>query len=105
MAQTEFKKIALHTIGCRLNQYETEKMAAELYPFGFRRALPGEPVDLYIINTCTVTHKADSDCRQMVKKAAREHPLSRVVVAGCYVDNDPELVAAINGVDVVIRNS
>ncbi len=104
MAQTEPRKIALHTIGCRLNQYETEKMAAELYPFGFRRALPGEPVDLYIINTCTVTHKADSDCRQMVKKAARENPQSRVVVAGCYVDNDPDLVAAIQGVDVVIRN-
>ncbi|MFZ1683208.1 MAG: tRNA (N(6)-L-threonylcarbamoyladenosine(37)-C(2))-methylthiotransferase MtaB [Candidatus Zixiibacteriota bacterium] len=104
MSQNELKTIALQTIGCRLNQYETEKMAAELYPFGFRRAEPGERADLFIINTCTVTHKADSDCRQMVKKAARDNPLGKVVVAGCYVDNDPDLVASLKGVDIVIRN-
>lgn len=104
MANQNLKTIALQTLGCRLNQYETEKMAAELYPFGFRRAEPGEKADLYIINTCTVTHRADSDCRQMVKKAARENPNGKVVVAGCYVDNDPELIGAIRGVDVLIKN-
>ncbi|MCM2272157.1 MAG: tRNA (N(6)-L-threonylcarbamoyladenosine(37)-C(2))-methylthiotransferase MtaB [candidate division Zixibacteria bacterium] len=103
MAETT-KKIALQTLGCRLNQYETEKMAAELYPFGFRRAEPGEKADLYIINTCTVTHRADSDCRQMVKKAARENPNGKVVVAGCYVDNDPALIGGISGVHVLIKN-
>jgi threonylcarbamoyladenosine tRNA methylthiotransferase MtaB len=105
MPRYELKTIALHTVGCRLNQYETEKMAAELYPFGFRRAAAGEKADLFIINTCTVTHKADSDCRQLVKKAARENPDGKVVVAGCYVDNDPNLVASLAGVDVVIRNN
>jgi threonylcarbamoyladenosine tRNA methylthiotransferase MtaB len=104
MADQQQKTIALQTLGCRLNQYETEKMAAELYPFGFRRAEPGEKADLTIINTCTVTHRADSDCRQMVKKAARENPDGKVVVAGCYVDNAPELIGGIAGVDVLIRN-
>ena len=99
------KKVSLHTIGCRLNQYETEKMAAELYPFGFQRAEPGEPADLYIINTCTVTHKADSDCRQIIKRATRQNPGARVVVAGCYVDNDPERIAGLEGVHTVVRNS
>ncbi|RME31640.1 MAG: hypothetical protein D6800_00580, partial [Candidatus Zixiibacteriota bacterium] len=63
MAREELKTIATKTIGCRLNQYETEKMAAELYPFGFRRARAGESPDLFIINTCTVTHRADRDDR------------------------------------------
>ena len=105
MAELRQKKVALHTLGCRLNQYESEKMAAELYPFGFRRANPGESADLYIINTCTVTHRADSDCRQIIKKAARDNPRGRVVVVGCYVDGDPELVSGIDGVHAVVRNS
>ncbi len=104
MAEREMKKVAVTTLGCRLNQYETEKMAAELYPFGFTRAKPGESADLYIINTCTVTHRADSDSRQTISKIARENPNGRIVVAGCYVDNDPERIAGLEGVDVIIRN-
>lgn len=104
MLQRSDKKISLHTIGCRLNQYETEKMAAELYPYGFRRAEPGESADLYIINTCTVTHKADADCRQIIKRAARQNPNARVVVAGCYVDNDEKRITALEGVHAVVHN-
>lgn len=99
------RKIALTTLGCRLNQYETEKMAADLYPFGFERVDIGSAADLYIINTCTVTHRADSDSRQAISRAARENPNSRIVVAGCYVDNDPERIAGMEGVDVIIRNT
>ncbi len=95
----------MQTLGCRLNQYETEKMAAELCPFGFRRVGPGEKADLYIINTCTVTHKADSDCRQMVRHAKRQNPEGRVVVAGCYVDSDPTLAERLGGVHAVVRNA
>ncbi|HVP07595.1 MAG TPA: tRNA (N(6)-L-threonylcarbamoyladenosine(37)-C(2))-methylthiotransferase MtaB, partial [Candidatus Acidoferrum sp.] len=87
-----------------LNQYETEKIAASLAPFGFRRVQADELADLYIINTCTVTHKADSDCRQLIKKAVRRNPLAKVVVTGCYVDADPERVKGIEGVHAIIRN-
>ena len=105
MNHTPLKTISLQTLGCRLNQYETEKMAAELYPFGFRRVGPGEKADLYIINTCTVTHKADSGCRQIVKRAMRQNPDGRVVVAGCYVDSDPSLADRLGGVHAIVRNA
>jgi threonylcarbamoyladenosine tRNA methylthiotransferase MtaB len=98
------KKISLHTIGCRLNQYETEKMAASLVPYGFERAKPGEKADLYLINTCTVTHRADSSSRNAISRAARENPSGRIVVAGCYVDSDPEKIIGMTGVDVIIPN-
>jgi threonylcarbamoyladenosine tRNA methylthiotransferase MtaB len=99
------KKISFQTVGCRLNQYETERMAAQLYPFGFRRAAAGEAADLYIINTCTVTHRADSDCRYLIRRANRENPSGRIVVVGCYVEHEPERVAAMEGVDVIVSNS
>ena len=98
------RKVALLTVGCRLNQYETEKMGAALYPYGFRRAERGEKADLYIINTCTVTHRADSSSRYLVQKAARENPDGRIVVAGCYVDSDAERIAGMEPVDVIIPN-
>ena len=80
MKQQQLKKISVHTIGCRLNQYETEKMAADLHPFGFRRALKGEPADLYLINTCTVTHRADQSSRNIINRATRENPNARIVI-------------------------
>jgi threonylcarbamoyladenosine tRNA methylthiotransferase MtaB len=99
------KKISFQTVGCRLNQYETERMAAQLYPHGFKRAASGEAADLYIINTCTVTLRADSDCRYLIRRAHRENPAGRIVVVGCYVENEPDRVAAMEGVDVVVGNS
>ena len=104
MSKTGEKKISLQTVGCRLNQYETEKMAASLSPYGFRRVARGEAADLYIINTCTVTHRADSSSRYLISKAFRENPNGRIVVAGCYVDGDAETVSGLEGVDAVIYN-
>jgi threonylcarbamoyladenosine tRNA methylthiotransferase MtaB len=105
MGQATDRTIALETVGCRLNQYETEKIAAALIPYGFRRVQPHESADLYVINTCTVTHRADSDCRQIIKKAGRSNPEARVVVTGCYVDVDPERVKSMDGVHAVVRNA
>jgi len=99
------KKLALLTVGCRLNQYETEKMGQALYPHGFRRAKPDEPADLYIINTCTVTHRADSTSRYLIQKATRENPHGRIVVAGCYVESDATVIEGMEAVDVIIHNS
>lgn len=100
----ELKKISVQTIGCRLNQYESEKMAHQFYPYGFERVNGKGKADLYIINTCTVTHRADSDCRQMIRKAVRQNPNSRIIVSGCYVDNDPEKISGMEGVDLIIHN-
>ena len=80
-------------------------MAADLAPFGFERANRGQPADLYIINSCTVTHRADKDSRYLVRRAKRENPESRVVLVGCYVKTDPAGIAELEGVDLVIRNN
>ncbi len=80
-------------------------MAAELRPFGFERVSENESADLYLINTCTVTHRADRDCRNFIRKAAQKNPHARIVVAGCYVDYDPNNVASIEGVDAIVLNA
>lgn len=98
------KKVALKTIGCRLNQYETEKIAGQMVKCGFERVPFKEPADLYIINTCTVTGRADASSRNIISRAVRSQPQPAVVVIGCYVDSDTEKVAALNGVDLVVHN-
>ncbi len=104
MNQVAPKKVAVQTIGCRLNQYESERIASQLTPYGFQRARPGEEADLHIINTCTVTHRADSNCRNLIRRAVRNNPGARIVVVGCYVDAEPEMIASMSGVDLVIGN-
>ncbi len=99
------KRYALETIGCRLNQYESERLAASLNHLGLKRVAFGEEPDIYLINTCTVTGRADASCRQTISRAARLKKNSPVVVIGCYVEAEPEKIARLNGVDLVIRNS
>lgn len=99
------KKVALETIGCRLNQYDTERIAAGLAGYGFRRVPFFEAADLYIINTCTVTGRADASCRQVIARAVRQCGTAPVVVVGCYVDAEPAKIARLDGVDLLIANS
>nr|MBN2278338.1 tRNA (N(6)-L-threonylcarbamoyladenosine(37)-C(2))-methylthiotransferase MtaB [candidate division Zixibacteria bacterium] len=99
------KRVAFETVGCRLNQYETEKIAAQLTLCGFDRVEFNDPADLYIINTCTVTGRADASCRNIISRAARRENNPPVVVIGCYVDADREKVARLNGVDLVVNNN
>ncbi|MBD3331599.1 tRNA (N(6)-L-threonylcarbamoyladenosine(37)-C(2))-methylthiotransferase MtaB [candidate division GN15 bacterium] len=96
--------IAFKTIGCRLNQYETERMAADLNPFGLQRVKPGEPADVFVINTCTVTHKADKDCRYYIRRARRDNPNCKVVVVGCYVEHEADVLRDMDEVDVLVFN-
>ncbi|MCH9030628.1 MAG: tRNA (N(6)-L-threonylcarbamoyladenosine(37)-C(2))-methylthiotransferase MtaB [candidate division Zixibacteria bacterium] len=98
------KRLATHTLGCRLNQFETEKIAEKLGRFRFQRAPFEERADIYLINTCTVTHKADATCRQIISNVARRKGDAKLVVVGCYVESDRETVAALEGVDLVIDN-
>ncbi len=96
--------MAIQTVGCRLNQYESERIIAQLAPWGFTRAMPTEAADLCIINTCTVTHRADSNCRNLIRRAVRANPGGRIVVVGCYVDAEPELIGGMEGVDLIVGN-
>lgn len=99
------KKVAFETVGCRLNQYETEKIATELSDYGFQRVAFDQSADLYIINTCTVTGRADATCRNIISRAARMEGNPPVVVIGCYVDSDPDTLSILNGVDLIIGNN
>ncbi len=99
------KKVAFETVGCRLNQYETEKIATELSGYGFQRVTFDQPADLYIINSCTVTGRADATCRNIISRAARMEGNPSVVVIGCYVDSDPDTISILNGVDLIIDNN
>lgn len=96
--------VAFATLGCRLNQVESQEMGALLEGHGFRVVEAGAPAQVCVINTCTVTGRADFSGRQLVRRVAREHPGAFLVVTGCYAQTDPEAVAALAGVDLVVGN-
>jgi threonylcarbamoyladenosine tRNA methylthiotransferase MtaB len=96
--------VALATLGCRLNQVESQEIGALLEGHGFRVVEPGAPAQVYVINTCTVTGRADMSDRQLIRRIARENPAAYLVVTGCYAQTDPEAAAAIAGVDLVVGN-
>jgi threonylcarbamoyladenosine tRNA methylthiotransferase MtaB len=96
--------VAFPTLGCRLNQVESQEMAALVEGRGFRVAAAGEPASVYVVNTCTVTGRADFSDRQLIRRIRREHPGALLVVTGCWAQTDPETVAALGGVDLVLGN-
>jgi threonylcarbamoyladenosine tRNA methylthiotransferase MtaB len=98
------KKVALETIGCRLNQYETERLAEKLIGLGLRRIGYKEKADLYVLNTCTVTGRADADCRKLINRARRLNGDAVIIVAGCYAVSRPDEIAGLDGVDLIIGN-
>jgi threonylcarbamoyladenosine tRNA methylthiotransferase MtaB len=95
-------RLKTHTLGCKVNQYETELVREALTNFGYRQADDQEKADLCIINTCTVTSDGDSKSRQVIRRMARNNPDAKLVVMGCYATRAPEeLVNLPNVVEVV----
>jgi threonylcarbamoyladenosine tRNA methylthiotransferase MtaB len=92
------------TLGCKVNQYETEFVRQALTGIGFRDAAAGEHADLCVVNTCTVTHEGDAKSRQTIRQLASRNPGARILVMGCYATRAPEEVAAIPGVTEVIAD-
>jgi len=97
-------KVAFKTLGCRLNQAESEQALEALGARGFDLAHAGERPDVVVINTCTVTAESTASSRRLIRKTAEAHPDATVVVTGCYAVAEPEEVRAIPGVDLVIGN-
>jgi threonylcarbamoyladenosine tRNA methylthiotransferase MtaB len=95
-------RIALHTLGCKLNAAESSAIGRQFAERGHRLVDPGEPADVCVINTCTVTEHADRECRQVIRRALRGTPQPYVIVTGCYAQLAPEEVASITGVDLVL---
>jgi len=97
-------RIAFATVGCRLNQFETDALRGKAEAGGFTVVPFGAEADVYVINSCTVTAEADADSRQLVRRAVRRNPAALVAVTGCYAQGAPGAVAAIPGVDLVLGN-
>ncbi len=97
-------KVAFKTLGCRLNQAESEKALEGLGARGFDLAHVGEEPDVVVINTCTVTRESTASSRRLIRRTAEAHPGATVVVTGCYAVSNPEEVEAIPGVDLVVHN-
>ncbi|MDI6821465.1 MAG: tRNA (N(6)-L-threonylcarbamoyladenosine(37)-C(2))-methylthiotransferase MtaB [Actinomycetota bacterium] len=97
-------KVAFYTLGCKVNQYETETMIKEFLSRGFELVDFSEEADVYVINTCTVTSTSDRKCRKKIRQAVRRNPSGFVVVTGCYVDRNPIEIWEIPGVDLAVPN-
>lgn len=94
-------KIAFHTLGCKVNQYESEAMAQMFREAGHEIVGERDFADVYIVNTCTVTAVADKKSRQYIRRMKKVNPKALVAVTGCYAQIEPEEVAAIDGVDII----
>lgn len=99
------KKVALHTLGCKLNFSETTTIGNQFVKNGFQLVDFSEAADVYIINTCSVTENAERECRQIVRRALRKNPNAFLAVTGCYAQLRPEQIANIKGVDAVVGSN
>lgn len=95
-------KVAFYTLGCKVNQYDTQMMMEKLSSAGFDICTFEDNADIYIINTCTVTQISDKKSRNTISKARRMNPDAIIVVCGCFSQVSPGDAAAIDGVDIVI---
>ena len=96
--------VGVATLGCRLNQVESQEMLGLVEAQGFRPVAGAERAEVYVVNTCTVTGRADFSDRQLIRRITRERPGALVVVTGCWAQTDPQAVARIPGVDLVLGN-
>jgi threonylcarbamoyladenosine tRNA methylthiotransferase MtaB len=94
----------LLTLGCKVNQYETQYVREMLELNGYHEADVDEAADLCIVNTCTVTHEGDAKSRQMIRRYHQQYPQSKIVVMGCYATRDPDAVRRLPGVQGVITD-
>ena len=98
----EGKRVAFYTLGCKLNFAETATIARQFEAQGYTRVPFDEAADVYVINSCTVTHQADRKCRAAIRKALRNHPGAFMAVGGCYAQVRAEEISQIEGVDAIL---
>ena len=94
--------VAFMTLGCKVNQFETETMEGLFRARGYEVVPFEERADVYVVNTCSVTHLSDRKSRQLIRRAARTNPRACIAVCGCYAQVAPEEIRALEGVRVVI---
>ena len=102
--ETTLKRVSFHTLGCRLNQSETNVLSRRFKQSGYRVVTDTEQADICVINTCTVTEHSDAKNRQAIRALHRLNPEAIITVVGCYAQINPEEIACIEGVQLVIGN-
>ncbi len=98
------RPMSVITMGCRVNQFETELLRHGGFERGFFIAKDGDEVELIIVNTCSVTSESDRQARQLIRRAARDNPQAKIVVTGCYAQRTPEILSKLPQVALVLGN-
>jgi threonylcarbamoyladenosine tRNA methylthiotransferase MtaB len=102
--ETARPRVATITLGCKANQYESGRIAEELWQAGFEVGTPADSLDVVVVNTCSVTHLADAKSRQQIRKLRRRNPRVLLAVTGCGTEADQGGVAGVEELDLVIPN-
>ncbi len=95
-------KVSFHTLGCKVNFAETSTIGRQFLDRGFEVVGSGEPCDVVVLNTCSVTERADRECRQIIRRVLRHSPHAYVIASGCYAQLRPDEIASIEGVDLLL---
>lgn len=98
-------KVALHTLGCKLNYSESSAIGSQFLAKGYEVVDSKEQAEIYVINTCTVTENAERECRQIVRRFLRQNPEAYIIVTGCYAQLRPNEISSIKGVSAVLGSS
>lgn len=96
--------VALDSLGCKLNQAEIQSLARQFDAAGYRLVEPDARADIFVLNTCTVTHVADRKSRHLLRMARRRNPSARLIAIGCYAHRTPEELSQVEGVELVLGN-
>lgn len=99
------KKFYIHTLGCKVNQYESQSIRESLVRAGLEESDSKDLADICILNTCTVTEKADKESRYLIGAFTRANPQAKVVVTGCYAEKDAGEIASLRGVSHIVKNA
>ena len=99
------RSVSIHTLGCKLNYSESSFIAKQFTDKGIELRQFGENSDIFVLNTCTVTGNADRECRQIIRRVLKNKPDTFVVVTGCYAQLQPEEIAGMQGVDLVLGSN
>ncbi|MFC2018329.1 hypothetical protein ACFLU4_00010 [Chloroflexota bacterium] len=102
--KTRGLRVALDSLGCKLNQAEMELLSRQLGAAGYQLVSPSDGADIYVLNTCTVTHVADRKSRHLLRQAHARNPDALLIATGCYAERASEELARIKGVRLVAGN-
>ncbi len=98
------KRFYIHTLGCKVNQYESQAMREILVNAGFKDCISAEMADIYIVNTCTVTDKVDRESRHWISSFHKTNPKAKIVVTGCYVERNADELSILPGIAHIVKN-